>query len=350
MAESDQQDPGQDENLGEEQDDLDAEFETPDWRERPSDRIFNGFQRVSFFVYSVITVFILLMGILWPRVFILIGPGHHAVMYQPLQEGTLTSPEDIYGEGIHVIFPWNQLYIYETRLQQKFIEFSMLSDEGLSLDIVVSVRYRATRDMLGFLHQDIGTDYYERLIRPKVESHVRQTLGHRPAYEIHSTAGDLIQALNGVTTLTRIGGSIEAPYIIIQELELVNVALPPIVEQAIADRYRQEQLRHEYDDRLVREEKEAERKRIEARGIADYEDIIGDDWLRWRDIEAVKALAASPNAKIILLGNNDGSEGGQPPLLFSLSADSSDGPGQVRAGARDLTAGGAGQLDATARA
>ncbi|PRQ08472.1 prohibitin family protein [Enhygromyxa salina] len=298
-------------NTGDQEDD---EFEPLTWR----DRTYNWFQRVSFLVYSIIIVVLLALGMLWPRVFIVVESGHHAVKYEPLGGGTVTNPEHLYGEGIHVIVPWDSLYIYETRLQQRFLEFNMLSDEGLSLEIVISVRYRPERDMLGFLHQDIGTEYYERLIRPQLEAHVRETLGHRPAHEIYSSAGDLVQELNHVTTLTRIGDATK-PYVIVQEVKLVNVDLPDIVDQAIADRYRQEQLRLEYDDRLLREEKEAERKRIEAKGIADYNDIIGPDSLRWRDIEAVKALAESPNAKIIMLGGGGTSQDGQPPLMFSLS-------------------------------
>ena len=286
-------------------------------------RWYTRFQRVSFYTYSTVLVVLLLVGVLWPRIFVLIPPGHHGVLYEPLREGTVTDAELIYGEGLHVIPPWDNLYIYETRLQQRFLEFDMLSDEGLQLTVVVSVRFRAARDMLGFLHQDIGTDYYERLIKPEVGGHLRETLGYRPAHEIYSSAGDLLQELNHVSMLTRVGDA-TSTYIILQEIKLVNVSLPEIVEEAIADRYRQEQLRLEYKDRVAREEHEAERKRIEARGISDYKEIVGEESLRWREIEAAKELAMSPNAKVIMLGSSGGNGGS--PFLFSLGTDPAPPP------------------------
>ena len=308
--------------MADKNDEEDERYEPLTWR----DRAYNRFQRVSFYVYTVVLAILFLTAVLWQRVFIIIPSGHHGVKYEPLREGTVTDPRLIYGEGIHVIAPWDELYIYETRLQQRFLDFDMLSDEGLGLEVVVSVRFRPERNMLGFLHQDIGTDYYERLIEPEVEGHVRETLGHRPAHEIYSSAGDLIQELNRVSTLSRIGDA-ASPYVMVQEVKLVHVGLPAIVEEAIADRYRQEQLRLEYDDRVAREEKEAQRKRIEAKGIADYNEIIGDDALLWREIDAVKELAKSPNAKVLMLGNNGGE--GNMPLIFSLGMQDAIAPGDL---------------------
>jgi len=100
-------------------------------------------------------------------------------------------------------------------------------------------------------------------------------------------------------------------YVVIQELKLMDIKLPEIVQQAIADKYRQEQLMLEYRYKLDREEKEAERKRTEAAGIRDYNLIaskVSPDLLRWRSIDATLELAKSPNSKVVVLGGSQGAQ------------------------------------------
>jgi regulator of protease activity HflC (stomatin/prohibitin superfamily) len=289
----------------------------PTWGER----LWGWYTAFSFYIYTTLVLMLLLIGVLWTRVFITVPPGHHGVMYRQFGAGTVT--DRIWGEGLHVIPPWDRLTLYESRLQQQDLKINILSDEGLNIGVRVSVRFRPEHDMLGYLHQDIGPEYYERLIRPEVEAHVRQTFGNRPAHEIHSSAKDVIQELRKVPMITRLerDGGPQNGYIYIQELKLVDVDLPEIVQAAIAEKYRQEQLMLEYRHKIVREDQEAERKRIEAKGIRDYNAIAGElssDILRWRDIEATLELAKSPSSKVIMLGGGGGS---QMPLVFSLGAD-----------------------------
>lgn len=295
--------------------------ETPSWRLR----LRVAFNELQFYVYTVVVLFLLGLGFLWPRMFITVESGHHAVMYRYFGGGTVT--DQIWGEGFHIIPPWDKLTIYESRLQQEMLEFSVLSDEGLDLDIAVSVRFRPYRDQLGYLHQDVGPEYFERLIRPEVEAHVRRTFGSRPAHEIYASSRDVLQELRNVPMLALLEqGEASTAYIEIQEIKLVDIDLPEIVKQAIADRYRQEQLKLEYLHRIAREEQEAERKRIEAAGIRDYNAIaakISPDLLRWRDIEATRELASSPNSKVVIMGAGGDST---VPLLFSLGDSPSDAP------------------------
>jgi regulator of protease activity HflC (stomatin/prohibitin superfamily) len=289
------------------------------WR----DRAHNRFQATSFYIYSFVVIVLLLIGVLWPRMFIVIESGHHGVMYRTLGRGTITDEQ--WGEGLHVIPPWDELTVYETRLQQEFVEFGILSGEGLDLIVTASVRFRPDSEMLGYLHQDIGPAYYQRLIGPSIEAHVRETFGRRPAHDIYASVGDLVQEVERVPMLTRIqdgpaANGVGRPYIIIQEIKITDIDLPEVVVESIADRYRQQQLMLEYDDRIARAEKEAERKRIEAKGIHDYSQVAGDlssDVLRWKDIEATLELAKSPNSKVIMLGGSNE----KTPLVFSIGAD-----------------------------
>ncbi|EYF04403.1 prohibitin family protein [Chondromyces apiculatus] len=273
----------------------------------------------QFVAYTTLLVVLLILGFVWNRMFVTIQPGHHGVMYRFFAGGTVT--DRIWGEGLQIIPPWDKLTIYETRLQQQTLKFDVLSEEGLNLGVETSVRYRPRQDMLGFLHQDIGTDYFERIVKPEVQAHVRRVFGGRPAQEIYSSARDILQELGRVPELGRVedtdAGLASRPYVQIQELKLLDVKLPAIVETAIADKYRQEQLMLEYRYKLEREEKEAERKRTEAAGIRDYNLIaarISPDLLRWKGVDATLELAKSPNTKVVVLGGGQGST----PVLLNL--------------------------------
>ncbi len=281
-------------------------------------RVWDVYTKFRFWVYSFIVLLLLGVGVLWPFMFIRIPTGYHGVMYRYFFGGTVT--DRIWGEGLHVIPPWDYLTLYETRLMEKNLTFSTLSEEGLNLEVSLSIRYRPSKEMLGYLHQDVGPEYYNRLIYPEVRSHVRETFGKRSAHAVYSSANDVIQELRSITILGRVDDTGTETrtdaYIRVQEIKLIGIELPDIVKQAIAERYRQEQLMHEYRYKLQRAEDEAERQRIEAAGIRDYNKIaagISPDILRWRDIDATLSLAQSENAKVIVLGGND------TPLLFSLT-------------------------------
>lgn len=250
--------------------------------------------------------------------FIVIPSGFRGVMYRTVQGGTVTNR--IWGEGLHVIPPWDRLTPYEVRLKQDTVNFKVLSDEGLSLGVQVVVRHRPQEDMLGFLQKDIGPEYFERLIKPEVEAHIRRTFGGRPAHEIYASVRDVLQEMGQFPLIGRAEqsgkGASSRPYLYVQELKLVAIELPKIVEEAILEKYHQEQLMLAYRYKLEREEKEADRKRTEAAGIRDFNLIAGKvspDMLRWRSIDAALDLAKSPNSKVVVLG------GGQGGLTMQLN-------------------------------
>jgi regulator of protease activity HflC (stomatin/prohibitin superfamily) len=240
------------------------------------------------------------------------------VMYRTVHGGTVTSR--IWGEGLHVIPPWDRMTPYEVRLRQDVVNFKVLSDEGLSLGVQVVVRHRPQEDMLGFLQKDIGPDYFERLIKPEVEAHIRRTFGGRPAHEIYASVRDVLQEMGQFPLLGRAEntekGTVSRPYLYVQELKLVAIELPKIVEDAILEKYHQEQLMLAYQYKLEKEEKEADRKRTEAAGIRDFNQIAGKispDMLRWKSIEAALDLAKSNNSKVVVLG------GGQSGMMMQLN-------------------------------
>lgn len=276
--------------------------------------------QIRYYIYATVLVMMLLVGALWTRIFIVVPAGHHAVLFDLIRGGTDVSR--IYPEGLHLIWPWNHLISYETRLQQKSIKFSVLSSEGMELNITLAIRFTAKVDSLGYLHRDIGTDYFERLIKPDIAGHLRHTFGGRPAHQIYSSAREVLQEISKVPLLGRVdpvatkdAGTASEPYVKLEELKLVDIELPPLLVTAINEKQRHEQLLLEYKYRLESEEKESERKRTEAAGVRDYSLIAGKitaDVLRWRGVEAALALAKSTNSKTLILGN---SPAGNPLML-----------------------------------
>lgn len=287
------------------------------WRQRATRRAIDA----QFIAYSLLFAVLLLTGYLWPRIFITVPEGHHGVLFRYFYGGTLK--ESVWRPGVHVIAPWNHMTIYEVRLQEQTLELEVLSEEGLDLIVRVSVRYRPHPDNLGYLHEEIGTAYFDRLIKPEVAAHVRRIFGERPAHEIYSSANDVLQALSQIPLLGRVDEGDDTAavagrqYVLLEDLKLLDIELPPIVHHAIAGKYNQEQLMLEYKYRLDREESEAERKRTEAAGIRDFTQITGgsfDDLVRWRGLDATLELAKSPNSKVVVLGGGQGSN----PMMLNL--------------------------------
>lgn len=274
------------------------------------ERVDDWWYNYRFRIFLVLMLVVVLVLLLWSRIFVLIPSGHRGVMFRTFTGGTVK--DRIWGEGFHIIPPWDTVTVYETRLQERTLEFHVLSKEGLRIDIIASVRFHPLQERLGDLHTDIGPLYFERLIQPEIESHLRETVGDRTAYQLYSNEGDILQEASrldlGVT-------SSATSYIRIDELLIRTVSLPAVVRGAIEQKHRQEQLLLEYDFRVARSEKEAERKRIEATGIRDYNTIAKDispELLRWRGIDATLDLAKSNNAKVIVIG---GGQDGLPLIL-----------------------------------
>ncbi|HNN96420.1 MAG TPA: prohibitin family protein [Pseudomonadota bacterium] len=299
--------------------------------DRPSlrERLYRWLNQLQFVLYTILVLVLLTVGFLWKRMFIVIQPGHRGVMYRTVYGGTVTSRT--WSEGLHVIPPWDRMESYDLRLQQKTLDFSVLSDEGLSLGVQVVVRYRPHEEMLGFLQKDIGPNYFDSLIRPEIEAHIRRTFGGRPAHEVYASARDVIQEVGQFPLIGRVDKSSAAgtsqPYVYVQELKLTSLTLPKVVEDAIVEKYREEQLMLAYRYKLEREEKEADRKRTEAAGIRDFNLIAGKvspDMLRWRGIDAALDLAKSNNSKVIIMGS--GSAGPATAMQLNIGDAAGNNP------------------------
>jgi regulator of protease activity HflC (stomatin/prohibitin superfamily) len=269
-----------------------------------SRRIEDWWVKARFYIYLAGLVILLCIGFFWDRMVITIQAGNHGVRYRRLAHGTVT--DKVWGEGTYFIPPWDTLTAYETRLQERTVGFPTLTKDGLEIALTVSIRFYPLTANLGFLHREVGPDYFKRLIQPAVEAFLRRVIGEHRAEEIYASEGSF---LNEATHLTLTVKDAMVPYVHIDAVLIRELHLPEIVRRAINEKHQAEQLVLSYNFRIQTEEKEAERKRIEASGIHDYNIIAGNispDLLRWRGIEATLSLAQSSNAKVVVIGGKDG--------------------------------------------
>ncbi|MCS3725205.1 prohibitin family protein [Bradyrhizobium betae] len=269
----------------------------------------------------LLTLFVVFM--LWRHMVITVPAGHAGVMWWRFFGGTdMVSPAR--DEGLHLIFPWDQLIVYDTRLQEFTEDFGVVSNDGLNLRVTASVRWRARRNQLGALHRSIGPDYVRLLLIPEVGSILRETISRSRAEDLYAKDRHAIQDTIYRTLVSsrssNIGGATEeqgplAP-ISLTDVLISEVKLPETLRAAVERKFAQAEYVEEYRFKVQSEILESQRKEVEANGIRRFQEIvtptISDAYLRWTGIEATLKLAQSPNSKVVMVGNGPG---GIPVIL-----------------------------------
>lgn len=251
--------------------------------------------------YIVIVVMALVVILFFgDRMFLIIEAGERGVVFRPYSSGL--DKENIYGEGFHIVAPWNRISIYNVREQQREETMDVLDKNGLSINIDVTVRFNPIFNRIGYLHEQFGENYINVLVVPEVRSSVRQVAGRYSAEEIYSTQRATVEQTIKEETRRVLGeNNIEMRTLLIR-----SINLPEQIKGAIESKLQQEQEALAYEFRLQREESEAERRRIEAEGIANYNRIINasltNNILQQRGIDATIELAQSPNSKVVIVG------------------------------------------------
>jgi regulator of protease activity HflC (stomatin/prohibitin superfamily) len=162
-------------------------------------------------------------------------------------------------------------------------------------------------EKLGRLEIERGRSYEEKVIRPAMRSVAREVIAKYLPEEFNTTKREQIQ----LEIKNQLAAKLAENYIQLNDVLIRNIQLPTTLEQAIERKLQQEQESLEYEFRLEKAQKEADRLRIEAAGIRDFEEIISkglsDKLLKWKGIEATKEIAKSNNTKIVVVGGgNDG--------------------------------------------
>jgi prohibitin 2 len=271
------------------------------------DRHFIGATATLLFVVFFILFF-------FKSIFITIPAGHGAALWLRFFGGTVL--DFYYGEGTKIIFPWDQILIYDLRLQQRTKKFEALTKEGLQVTVEGTLMYRINPKATGLITKYAGPDFADKLVMPAVGAIIRLEIGKFTLEELYSVKRSEIE--RGVIKQFRltadmlIGGVPDrVPEIMIEDFWFSRIELPAALVSAIEAKLTQRQLSEQYVFILQREEQEATRKKIEAEGIRAFQDTvsggISENYLRWKGIDATLKLADSQNAKIVVIGS--GKEG-----------------------------------------
>lgn len=249
------------------------------------------------------TLILILFLVLTRTTFLTIEPGHAGVLFKRFGGGL--DKERIYEQGFHVVAPWNKMFIYDIRIAENFEEMEVLSKNGLTIVIDLSLRYRPIAQELGFLHETIGTTYLDRIIMPEIRSATREVIGKYNEEELYSSKREAIQ----IEIFEQTSIALNKNHCLLDAVLIRGVTLPQTLQDAIERKLKEEQLSLEFDFRLDRERKEAERRIIEAEAKAESNRILNASLtaniLRDKGIEATLELANSPNSKVIVVGSGD---------------------------------------------
>lgn len=240
-----------------------------------------------------------------------IESGEAGVLYRTFEGGVVTENPPL-DEGFHFVAPWNKVFVYEVRQQTLSEQMDVLSSNGLEINMDASVWFQPEFENLGALHQDIGKDYVNRVLKPAVRSATRAVVGRYTPEQLYASKREAIQ--NEIFEETQI--LMEGQYVQLNQVLVRDVGLPATIKEAIERKLRQEQESLEYEFRLEKAKKEAERQRIESEGKAAANRILNasltDMILREKGIQATLELATSPNAKTVIIGSG---EDGMPIIL-----------------------------------
>jgi regulator of protease activity HflC (stomatin/prohibitin superfamily) len=301
---------------------------------------------------SIVLMATLLLGIvLWPYMIITVPSGQVGVLWQRflgfdsycwcfVDRGTMLNPRELREEGLHIIAPWNRLFLYDLRLQSKSDVYHAISKDGVSVTAQINIRYQLLHDSAGVLHKFIGPDYFDTILSPEIGAQARDVISEYTAEEVYTSREKIQQQIrdNAQKTLAEKLNKLVQPAameemdpqhyndflassILILDTLVLGIDLPPEIVAAINRQTEQYYMIQEYKYRVQREAEESQRKMIEANGIAAFERTvsqgISDSYLRWQGINATLALAQSSNAKIVVIGAG---KDGLPIILGNVDA------------------------------
>lgn len=282
-------------------------------------------KRHSVSLYALTLTLLLALLAVAPSMVIEVPAGNVGVLWLRFFGGTVT--DRVFHEGTHVIFPWDEVTLYDVRLRTDVRSYEAVAANGMAMKVEVALRYRVNPSAAGLVHKLVGPDYANILVHPEIASLVYEFVSQRDPESFYSVnradiqnflltrAREQFPAPAQEPKLTALGTELtprqeDAAMIRVEDVLVSGVSFPQLVQNAINRKMEQQQIMQEYDFRIAREAKERERKRIEAEGIRDFQDIVAhnitQDYLRLRGIEATRALATSPNAKTVIIGGRDG--------------------------------------------
>ncbi|GBD87924.1 SPFH domain / Band 7 family protein [bacterium BMS3Abin03] len=207
--------------------------------------------------------------------------------------------------GVNFINPLAKVIKFDGRKQEMKEVMNVPSKEGLTVELEISLIYKLDEDRVNIIYKTAGDyeEYTNKIIIPYFRSVVRGVTSQFEAKALYTAERAKLEV--GIKNeLKKIKDLSE---IVILDAPLRKIVLPPGLTASIEEKLKAEQESQRMEFILTREKQEAERKRIEAQGIADFQDIVSRDineqLLKWKGIEATEKLANSTNTKVIIIGS-----------------------------------------------
>jgi len=248
---------------------------------------------IKYGIFAFLIIF--LFTILSNTTFLTIQPGKRGVEFKRFSGGL--DKDNIYEPGFHIIAPWNKVFIYDVRIDEGYETMNVLSKNGLNIDAELSFRFSPIPNKIGYLHEEIGTEYVKTILMPEIRSATREVIGQYLPEELYSTKREAIQD----EIFKQTEAAITPKHLILDAVLIRSVKLPEKLEEAIEQKLKEEQLSLQYTYKLDRERQEAERRIIEAQAKADANKILNASLtakiLQDKGIEATLELAKSPNTR-----------------------------------------------------
>jgi regulator of protease activity HflC (stomatin/prohibitin superfamily) len=248
--------------------------------------------------------------ILFAKSTVTIGPGEGGVVFESLGNGIDT--EKTYGEGFHLMLPWNKMIVRKVRQQSISDEMNVLSVNGLEVKVNGTIWYEPEFSNLGKLIKTKGQDYERELLDPAINAAARSVVGRYTPEQLYSSKRDVIEQ----EILDEVQLILKNQYLLVKRVLVEDVKLPTTIRTAIETKLKQEQESLEYEFRIAKAEKEAKRQKIDAEGKAVANKILSasltDKILQEKGIDATLELSKSPNSKVIVIGSG---KSGMPIIL-----------------------------------
>jgi prohibitin 1 len=214
--------------------------------------------------------------------------------------------------GVHLILPFTRVHKMSVRTQEVKETAEVPSKEGLMMDLEGSLLFRLDPAKAADVYRTVGVNYAEITVVPQIRSAIREITASYDAKALYSSEREQIAR----ETFELFKKMTEGRGIIAESVLLRKIGLPPVVANAIQEKLKREQEAEQMKFVLQKEQQEAERKRIEAQGVADFQRIVAQgispQLLEWKGIEATEKLATSANSKVVVIGN---SKNGLPLIL-----------------------------------
>jgi prohibitin 1 len=219
---------------------------------------------------------------------------------------------EVLPEGIHLVSPFKANNQMSVRTQEIKESASVPSAEGLVMNLDTSLIYHLNPEKASDVYQKIGPNYLNVLIEPNLRAAIREATASHSANALYTGEREMVakQIHDQLASLLGQRG------FIVESILLRDIQLPVTLKSSIEAKQQAEQEALAMNFRLQKEKQEAERKRIEAAGIRDFQQIVAQgispQLLEWKGIEATENLAKSANAKVVVIGN---SKNGLPLIL-----------------------------------